>query len=252
MARMTKEERDTKRFISNKLAAQGYPTYADIFSEFDLHLTSNPKVIGYMVPAEGYITINRNIDEDNFSTFSIEYDILLQAICSEIDVVAKRLCLEYNYQSTANDIVQYISEFQKRPSEIENKCVTLQKFNIELNPWKNISGFHEENGQKVRNIPSWWNGYNAVKHRRITLQKENNEFTVTERNIKNANLKNVLNALAALYILEKACKENMNQRFRNKFKELGSTRQTKISLLSLLCYNHLAYTQFLLFLSYHK
>ena len=75
MARMTKEERDTKRYISNKLAAQGYPTYADIFSEFDLHLTSNPKVLGYMVPSKGYITINRDIDEDNFSVI-IRHEIL--------------------------------------------------------------------------------------------------------------------------------------------------------------------------------
>lgn len=75
MARMTKEERDTKRYISNKLASQGYPTYADIFSEFDLHLTSNPRVLGYMVPAKGYITINRDIDEDNFSVI-IRHEIL--------------------------------------------------------------------------------------------------------------------------------------------------------------------------------
>ena len=94
MARMTKEERDTKRFISNKLAAQGYPTYADIFSEFDLHLTSNPKVIGYMVPAEGYITINRNIDEDNFSVI-IRHEIL------HFYLSMSRECLNILLKSTA-------------------------------------------------------------------------------------------------------------------------------------------------------
>ena len=39
----------------------------------------------------------------------------------------------------------------------------------------------------------------------------------------------MLNALAALYILEKACKENMNRRFVNKFRELGTKRSARIN-----------------------
>ena len=125
--------------------------------------------------------------------------------------------------------MEYLEIFTNHPDEIENKKLTLFSHNIDLFPWKNISGFHyDENGEKVRNLPNWWTGYNAIKHRRITSTKSNNEFTITERNIKKANLKNVLNALAALYSLEKACKDNMNERFTKKFRELGSTRSAKI------------------------
>ena len=143
-----------------------------------------------VMATDNYVTI----DKDNYNTFSIEYDILLQAICSEIDVVAKRLCLEYDPHSSANDIMEYLEIFVNHPDEIENKKVTLYNYNIDLYPWKNISGFHFENGKKVRNLPDWWTGYNAIKHRRINSTKSNNEFTITERNIKKANLKNVLNA----------------------------------------------------------
>ena len=54
---------------------------------------------------------------------------------------------------------------------------------IELQPfsnWKSTPDFKS---------PDWWSPYNKVKHSRI-------------ENYKNANLKNIINALAGLYILE--------------------------------------------------
>ena len=53
------------------------------------------------IETERYVSL----DEDNFDTFSIEYNRLYQSVCSEIDVVAKYLCGVGN--SKANNIVQY-------------------------------------------------------------------------------------------------------------------------------------------------
>ena len=204
--------------LTNKCEAEERKFYSQYWKHYS---ALEEKVMA----TDNYVTI----DKDNYNTFSIEYDILLQAICSEIDVVAKRLCLEYDANSSANDIMEYLEIFVQHPDELENKKITLYSYNIELFPWKNISGFHIENGKKVRNLPDWWTGYNAIKHRRINSTKSNNEFTITERNIKKANLKNVLNALAALYSLEKACKDNMNRRFVKQFRELGSKRSATIN-----------------------
>lgn len=43
--------------------------------------------------------------------------------------------------------------------------------------------------------PKWWNSYNKVKHKRIELDKDG-------VNYKKANLDNLTNAFAALYLLE--------------------------------------------------
>ena len=48
---------------------------------------------------------------------------------------------------------------------------------------------HSKIGVPTFKSPDWWSPYNRVKHERID-------------NFRNANLKNVANALAGLYILE--------------------------------------------------
>ncbi len=39
---MTQKEKKAKRILKRLLNEQGYPTYANIFDAFDLHLTSDP------------------------------------------------------------------------------------------------------------------------------------------------------------------------------------------------------------------
>ena len=72
---MTREEKATKNYIFQKLREEGYPTYANIFAKLDLHLTANSSVVGYMEPKNGAITINRNLEEDQFSVI-IRHEIL--------------------------------------------------------------------------------------------------------------------------------------------------------------------------------
>lgn len=72
---MTKRERLGKQEIYKKMASTGYPTYANLFSLFDLHLTQDPDVVAYMVPEKAEITINENLDIEQASTV-VRHEIL--------------------------------------------------------------------------------------------------------------------------------------------------------------------------------
>lgn len=78
--------------------------------------------------------------------------------------------------------------------------------NYEITPWKKyIVIKNPKEGEKEKkyildksksaHTPDWWNKYNGVKHTRTEKIKG-------KSNYMNANLKNVVNSLAVLYILE--------------------------------------------------
>ena len=128
-----------------------------------------------------------SIDYLNFKAYSIAYAKLLLQIGSEVDVVAKELCLEVDCNSTAEKINQYAIEITGRFTEFTN--VTVSCGSIDLQPWKEWSN----------KSPDWWRVYNGVKHSRNLTQTYGND---TQENYKFANQENVLNALAGLYQLE--------------------------------------------------
>ena len=72
---MTRRERLGRDQIVKKMSKDGYPTYASILELFDLHLTKDPSVIGYMVPEEGIICINENLDIEQVSVI-VRHEIL--------------------------------------------------------------------------------------------------------------------------------------------------------------------------------
>jgi hypothetical protein len=117
--------------------------------------------------------------EPNFNAYSIELAHLLLASASEVDVVAKRICQLLKPDARAhniNDYRQIITEgIQKLPSE----PVFVPRFSLTLHPWSNW-------GADGRN-PDWWTSYNEVKHHR-------------DDHFQDANLKNTLNAVAALHL----------------------------------------------------
>lgn len=119
-------------------------------------------------------------DYGNSKCFSNEFIKQYQAICSEVDVILKTICKEININSKANNMEEYTSEVLNEWPEIIKQKVLIKE--MELQPFLNwkVSPY---------NSPDWWSPYNKVKHQRIS-------------NYKKANLKNVLNSLAALYILE--------------------------------------------------
>lgn len=115
----------------------------------------------------------------NFSTYSLELARILFSAASEIDVVAKQLCRKLDENTRADGILRYREEIVLSYPKITEARVLLPKYGLSLNPW-------EQWGENQS--PFWWKAYNNVKHHRHTSYSE-------------ANLKNSLNATAALFIL---------------------------------------------------
>ena len=79
---MTDYENLAKREIQRILAEQGYKTYAKILDEFDVNLTNDNSVVGYMVPNKAKIVINQNLAIDQVSMV-VRHEILHQYLKHE-------------------------------------------------------------------------------------------------------------------------------------------------------------------------
>lgn len=66
---------DAKRQIIKVLREQGYPTYARLLGYFDVYLTDDPKVVGYMIPGKAKIVLNQNLSINQVSTI-VRHEIL--------------------------------------------------------------------------------------------------------------------------------------------------------------------------------
>ena len=121
--------------------------------------------------------------EDNYDTYSFELAKLLMATASQVDVVLREISSKYSNKKKENlNIVDYISLINKHLNGIISWKIQINKFGIKLEP---LTPFGNKDANK--RIPEWWTAYNKVKHNLDT------EFY-------QANLKNVLNALGALFI----------------------------------------------------
>lgn len=118
-----------------------------------------------------------SLDEDNYNTYSIEYARLLQAICSEIDVIFKDLC---NIKDGKIGEYAKIIEDKYTDFKISVICLKMYHRGFEIKPF---CGWDKDNP------PVWWTAYNKIKHHR-------------KEQMKKANLENVLYSLSALFLLE--------------------------------------------------
>lgn len=165
--------------------------------------------------------------EDNFSTYSVEFLKLYQAVCSEIDVIGKMMASQinnsFNPEDKSNSIYKWWYEIQdsftyteeyndavKTDSSIERKkiqeveCCFLDTYKIA--PWKKFrtetyvakDKSHRFRLKDKSSIPSWWSDYNKVKHNRTSAVDGDS----SKINYSKANLKNVSYAFTALYVLE--------------------------------------------------
>lgn len=66
---------DAKDQLMKTLREQGYATYALLVSYFDIYLTDDPKVIGYMVPGKAKIVLNGHLNISQVSTI-VRHEIL--------------------------------------------------------------------------------------------------------------------------------------------------------------------------------
>lgn len=147
-----------------------------------------------------------DFDRNNNNTFSVEYLKLLQATCSEIDVVAKIFADKYdaNFKKVKNKNIQkwgYV--IQSVFSDIEHISVCFNN-DYEIIPWKNWryeQYLDKSNHMRYRlksgkETPAWWTAYNKVKHERTS------NYNNGQMNYVRANLGNLILAMAALYVLE--------------------------------------------------
>lgn len=118
-------------------------------------------------------------DESNFETHSIELAHLLLAASSEADVVMKELCKYLSLGFKGEKINLYEKVIKEHFPTIIDMKVNSNRYGLSLEPWSNW---------KKDEAPDWWRGYNKVKHERNT-------------HFEKANLKNVLNAMAGLFIV---------------------------------------------------
>lgn len=140
-----------------------------------------------------------SVDEENFETFSVEYNRLYQAICSEIDVIAKYICKLLN-DSKANKISHYCQTITLHCGTFVDEEVCV-KHSIQIKPWDNwVSKTRNESDN-----PEWWTLYNKVKHNRLSFCTDNNSKWNNKQYYKCATQQNVLLSLAGLYALEFYC-----------------------------------------------
>lgn len=66
---------DAKSEIIKILRKQGYPTYARLVDFFDIYLTDDPEVIGYMIPDQAKIVLNKDLNIDQVSTI-VRHEVL--------------------------------------------------------------------------------------------------------------------------------------------------------------------------------
>lgn len=71
----TELRNDAKRQITRSLQEHGYPTYASLLQPFDIYLTDNPEVIGYMIPSKAKIVLNKYLSESQVSTI-VRHEIM--------------------------------------------------------------------------------------------------------------------------------------------------------------------------------
>lgn len=119
---------------------------------------------------------------DNYATYSKEFAKQLVSIGSELDIVFKALCKEISSSAPVACITDYARVLCGWDNLVNSK-VKLKITKDVLSPFDAWS---------ETNKPWWWESYNEVKHHRA----EANMF-------KKANLETVLNALAALYVLNR-------------------------------------------------
>jgi len=161
-----------------------------------------------------------DFNKENFKAYSLEYLKLYQAVCGEIDAFLKLLAKEQNtnFNTKKADIQKCWYEVQNWYQTVAIKTVSFCK-EYDLEPWAGyaVTRSYSTNHRLVYSgtAPDWWKAYTSIKHARAVLGDDGNP------NYIKANLKNVSNAFAALYVLEK-----------NAMNELGDEKSKAEASLS--------------------
>ena len=153
---------------------------------FIRHYCANYRILeDKVIDSSDYVSIDRN----NYATFSSNYIFLFLSICSEIDSLAGEYCNIITSDSDVNwgGIVNKIDLIISKHPNLRNKRIDT-KDPFEKQSFVPFTKIEE-------NTTSWWTDYNKIKHNR-TEKDSSGRY-----NYQKANLKNILHAIASLYIL---------------------------------------------------
>ena len=137
---------------------------------------------------EQFLSTKRYVtfDQANFKTFSSEFLKLLEAICSEIDVVGKEIAhqIDSDFKITDGnvDIQKWWYKIQDWYREDTLEPIKLMD-EIDFSPWAEyqIEEFVDKRGATRHRLvsysktPYWWTSYNKVKHSRTLDDPETQE-----------------------------------------------------------------------------
>lgn len=119
------------------------------------------------------------ICEENYAAYSIEYSQLILAACSEIDVVAKLICLRVDKACKADSINDYCKILLSKYTGLASIEVILPRYEVSFIPWE---------GWRVGESPKWWRCYNEIKHER-------------DKYFRKASLENAIFSIGALAVM---------------------------------------------------
>lgn len=134
----------------------------------------------FLAIQQDFEQISRYIEftKSNNKTFSIELARVIMSSSQEVDVMMKGICKLLG-KSNANNIDDYRVCIKSNLKSLVNEEVSIPRFGLKSKPWKNWQG--DEN-------PLWWKANNKIKHQRT-------------EHFQQANLKNAINAIGALLIV---------------------------------------------------
>lgn len=147
-----------------------------------ISFTDSNRYWSYYLAIENQLeNISRYIefDDSNQFTYSIELARILLSASSEVDVLMKQFCKLLDSSSRTSSINAYRECVTTLCPNFARENAYIGRFGLSMSPWDNWIGSTN---------PDWWTGYNKVKHHR-------------DEHFTKANLKNAINAVAALHIL---------------------------------------------------
>ncbi len=139
------------------------------------------------------------IDKKQLKTYSIKIADLILRTVSEIENISKALCkkegIKFKNKNGKIKKVVYIHEYLEqlnRKFRLSDKLISFNfenvvkgTFDMKHIPFKKVS---KKIDSKEKEVWDWYHAYNQIKHDRI-------------KNFKEANIENLINGLAALFIL---------------------------------------------------
>ena len=162
--------------------------------------------------------LSRYIEFDmrNEAVFSIELVRLLISSSSEFEVVAKEFCKVKDPSKTIENIIDIRDNLLAFYPVICDLEIIIPRFGLHYQPF--IKWKTNENLE-------WWTSYNSVKHHRNS-------------NYEEGNLRNVMNAIGALYIINLYYFNSLQERRENMSIDMEETLFELSPRSSLIKVNH--------------